>query len=284
MRITNKSIKFDKQSIKLFEKIILNISDLNEDFVTEIIICDENNLELLIKEIDEGTQITKFEGCNVLAKTIKINEKSIILLTANILEPLVNDASKSKDDKIIFGIDSIKALKTILHEFGHAKNALINGSLKVKKEVRTSAECLYVYWEVLRDEYIAEKYSANICKIENRIGWYGEFNDIEEMNNFYSYLTIHVKNGKLLNENSILQFLLFYYFMPLFKKAGFFDGLNGILDVRKIKVCKIIDKIRDCDVINNVSITQQFKDIVLEIWDNFKINKILDSIIKKSSI
>ncbi len=282
MRIVTKTNRINNQDVDLFNNILSDLDDLDERYIKEVIICEADKIESYAKEIDKEVSVTKFYGSNILAKTIPLGKKSTILLSTIIIRTILENVSRNSMDELRFDVEGIESLKTIFHEFGHAKNTYLNGHIRVKKEVSSFDECIREYWKLLRDEYIAEKFSANVYKIDKIYDYEENCYDIEEKNNFFEYLTKYVKKRDLPCANLILQFLLFYYFMPLFKKTGLLEGMGKFTDLANIKVCNTISKLRKCNVIKNVSIPQQFEKLVNDIWCNFEISKILDIISQKN--
>ena len=179
-----------------------------------------------------------------------------------------------KDTKeIIYNEQSLVSLRTLYHEIGHAKRYYDKGSLITRLIVHNYEEMLNESWNILRDEYIAEMFCANIIKLKKSVDWYGNFNDDIETQNFEFYLSEYQRIGLKLDGNIVFQLLHQYYFIPLFYKAGFLNGVKNYISLDDVKICDIINDIQNCNVVENKSVPQYFNEIVLRKWSDFRIGK-----------
>jgi hypothetical protein len=277
MIITNKSDKYDIQSTNILSDLLLHLNYDLEKYVSDLIICDEENIEDEIREFDPSCTITKENGCVVKGKTILHNNKSILFISSEIILDFFNNfvIEEAKDFK--FSDNSLIALKTILHEIGHAKRYFSHGKLNIRKAYDSYEAMLNGYWQIVRDEYFAEMNCANIIKLKQSIDWYGDFSDTLELSNFNSYVEQYMKQYSDFNSHIAMKSIHNYYLIPLFYKSGFYEGASKFININHINVCSRIRDIHNCDVINSEYVPKEYNDIILNLWEIFGIEENIKS-------
>ncbi|MBS3742377.1 MAG: hypothetical protein KGY74_09680, partial [Candidatus Cloacimonetes bacterium] len=229
---------------------------------------------------DETISFTGFKGCNVSGKTISYYDKSIVFLTIQVIEKIIKNTQTqaSNDGQIILNKESLLALKNVFHEIGHAKKEYKFGKINVKEDADNYEEMLNELWKILRDEYIAEMSCAKLIEFSHSINWYGDFDDNLESENLIHYMSSYTEKGKKLNGAFVLQLLHQYYFVPLFKKAGFLKAALKILSENNIFACKTIKDINKCNVLENRYVPIIFNDIVLRKWNDFNLIEYVENL------
>ena len=241
------------------------LSDLKEEFVDEIIICDSSDLEDQIKGIDQSGKLTNIRGSVVQGKTIFQNDTSTILLVTEIAVA-IGENSTLINNNIKFDESSTWAFKTLFHEFGHAKNNFEHGKLVTKPITDSYHEFLNEHWKILRDEYLAEMFCSNINKFTSSIKWYGDFSDAVEEENFRSYAKEYSQSEEGLSWHLAFQILHQYYFIPLFH-----------MDRNNMRVWKTYLFVRQCQKIlsfnvpENNNVPNEYNSLFLEKWEEFQI-------------
>lgn len=258
-------------STEVLDKILTISNESLNDYVERIIICDEEDLESEINLWDDTITITKLIGCTVNGKTISHSNKSIIFITTNILINLYNNIVVKENANVIYKDESFNSLRTIFHEIGHAKRHHDYGTLNIRKVYDTYDEMLNGHWQIVRDEYFAEMNCSNIIKLEKSIDWYGGFTDNIEFKNFESYVGQYIDQYSNFNSHLAMQFLHNYYLIPLFHKAGFYEGASKFINLENINVCSRIQDIQMCHVIENDYVPKEYNDIILALWEEFRI-------------
>jgi hypothetical protein len=276
MVITVKTQSLEPNAISSFETILLALNIVVSDFVDEIIICDDYDLEQNIGLVDKTVSLTKNYGCRVLGKTISKGGKTFIFLVTEILNAIKMDLNIAENDKVSIGTNGLRALKTTLHEIGHAKNIQEMGKVQVEKENDNYADFLNGHWKILRDEFLAEMYCAKLYRLFSSIEWYGDFDDLVETENFKSYTKDYENEGDGLSWNLVFQLLHQYYFVQLFQKAGFLEGLKQHIDVNTIPICDEITRILEFNVVMNCNVPTEFNTLILKKWEEFHIKDRLD--------
>jgi len=278
MKTTIRTKKLDDESVHLFEEVMVYFNDLTEKYVDEIIICDANELEKNIKEINHDVTLTSIYGSLVLGKTMSHNGRTIIFLITEIATNLICDLFIKSKNEIIFGDSGIRVLKTLFHEFGHAKNIHEYGELVIKKEADSYYDSVNEHWKILRDEYLAEMFCANIYRFKSSISWYGAFSDTIEENNFRTYTKEYALSPDGLSWHLAFQLLNQYYFIPLFQKAGFLEGVRRFIETDNIAICESITKILNYQVVENVNVHHDFNSLILKKWEEFQIVELLKKV------
>ncbi|MFZ1281841.1 MAG: hypothetical protein WAR59_13460 [Ignavibacteriaceae bacterium] len=275
MIVTVKSKNNPFNNISVLIDVIKRSIENVDDYVEEILICDEGDFEREVKIKDRLINITKMLGVSILGKTISGPHGLVILLTSNIVENFYNNIN-ILNNNITYTNNSLIALRTIFHEIGHAKNNYENGVIVIREIAHNYEEMLNELWNILRDEYIAEMCCANIIKLHNSIEWYGDFNDDIESENYECYLSHYLNAGVEIDGNIALQLMHQYYFINLFQKAGFLESTSKFLSIDNIKTCQTIQDILNCKVMENYSVPSNFNDIVLRKWGDFNIERKLN--------
>lgn len=263
INISIKTNNLKDEALVSFEKIISRVGYLAEEFVDNIIICDSDDLERSIKELDADISLTSIYGGLVLGKTISVNSKTLIFIITDVAKALVENGAQ--------------ALKTLFHEFGHAKIIFECGKPQILTQYDNYEAYLNAYWQILRDEFLAEMFCANILVFDSSITWYGEFTDNIEKENFRTYIKEYKQSETGLNWHLAFYLLHQYYFTPLFQKAGFLEGIKKFMSIESIYVCEVIQKILDYQVVSSIRVPLEFNSLVLNKWDEFHIVDLLNN-------
>jgi hypothetical protein len=221
--------------------------------------------------------LTNIFGGQVRGKTIQHGGRNIIFLITEIVTAIGNGMVVEADKNIVLNEVGIQALKTLFHEFGHANINHKYGEFRPKSNAENYDEFLNEHWKILRNEFLAEMFCANIYKFIPTIEWYGEFNDDIEENNFREYALEYQNSQENFDWDLAFRLLHQYYFVPLFYKAGFLEGMKRFVKLDEIPISEAVAKILKLNVIQNVDVTQEFNSIVLEKWEDFQILDLLGS-------
>lgn len=269
MKIKTKTKFLEDGAIMILENLLSSIGIKASQFVDEIIICDDDELEQNIMLVDSTISVTKCRGCQVLGKTVMSHGKIFIFLVTDILNTIKNDLSVN--DNMMIGTRGIQALKIVVHEIGHAKIIKQDGKFEVVREHDNYRDYLNQHWKILRDEFLAEMFCANLYKSFISVSWYGDFDDVTEEKNFIYYLNKYKAEGN--ESDSFLAFELLhqYYFIQLFQKAGFLVGLKQFIDIENILISETVSKIMGFNVISNIDVPVAFNSLVLEKWEELQI-------------
>ncbi len=277
MNISYRNKNLEEKKVVIFEKMISLVDDIADNHVDEVVICDENELEQNVKMFDQSVKITNISGGHVNGKTISKNNKIVILFTSEIVSAIGDNLKTDHENHFVINREGISAIKTLFHEFGHSKNYYENGRLVIKEFADNYADSLNEHWKILRDEYLAEMFCANMNRFFCSINWYGEFSDEIEENNFRTYANEYSQIQQGLSGVFAFQLLHNYYFIPLFQKAGFLDGSKLFVELEKVVMCSSISRILKYHVVENTNVPNEFNSLVLEKWKEFQVIDLLSN-------